>query len=188
MRVARFQKRLQESGLHHEILESTARVYNAAITRNAKPFETGPPIRKSREGQIAAWTQMEPRAMSAKLWNERWQRQFAASKVLRHRLTHAPADTPPSRGTLKLHKSLCKAQFSLLVQMRTGHMCLRSYLQWRKVPGVDHPRCDCNCGRETPRHVVIFCPKEQAGRRSLAAHSPRGLDYHELRSTPKSTG
>ncbi len=45
----------------------------------------------------------------------------------------------PTKQTLKIHKSLCKAASALVVQMRTEKISLNRFLHSRKVPGFDSP-------------------------------------------------
>ena len=45
------------------------------------------------------------------------------------------------------------------------------------------PQCQCEWERQTPKHVVMFCPSLQGRDRMLAGAGT--LDYHTLLSTPK---
>ena len=65
--------------------------------------------------------------------------------------------TPPDGAVLKLHSGLCKAESSVLVQVRTGRIGLTKFLYSRKVPGILSAQCRCRAGEETPRHMELFC-------------------------------
>jgi len=47
---------------------------------------------------------------------------------------------------------------SLLVQLRTGKIGFNAFLYARKVPTVLSPRCPCDTGAMTVRHVLLACP------------------------------
>ena len=94
----------------------------------------------------------------------------------------APADrVPPDRAVLRMWKGLPKYKSSLLAQVRTEKIGLNAFLQGRKVPGFDSPLCPCGRGRETARHIAIFCPLYETARlRTLGS-----WDFYKWVSTPK---
>ena len=63
----------------------------------------------------------------------------------------------PSKKDLMIHTKLKKPQSSLLVQMRTGKIGLRSFLYTRKI--VEDERCECGHTSQTVRHVLMECRK-----------------------------
>ncbi len=63
----------------------------------------------------------------------------------------------PDWKGLKIHTKLKKPQSSLLVQMRTGKIGLRSFLYSRKI--VEDERCECGHSLQTVRHILMECRK-----------------------------
>jgi hypothetical protein len=96
-----------------------------------------------------------------------------------------PEDTPPDKGVLKLHARLRKAESSMLVQARIGHIGLAKFLYNRKVLGILPAQCRCGAGEETARHVALYCA-EEAGRRQHLRTGWR-IDYRQLIGTKGGT-
>jgi hypothetical protein len=92
------------------------------------------------------------------------------------------AGEEPAESRLRLHEHLRKAESSILVQARTGHIGLAQFLRRRRVPGVVAEKCQCGEGVETPQHIAIHCEIEQERRSQLYAGGT--LDYHWLTNTP----
>jgi hypothetical protein len=121
-------------------------------------------------------------------WRARWKQD--QKRADRDRVVHprtdpgsraVPEDTPPSRGVLKLHLGLRKAESSILVQARTGRIGLAKFLYNRKVPGVLSAQCRCRNGEETPRHIALYCTEESNRRQQL--HTGGRMDYQQLIGT-----
>ena len=66
--------------------------------------------------------------------------------------------TPPlEKKALSLFKDLKRYKCSLLSQIRTGKIGLNSFLY--SIKAKDTPYClECLGGRETPSHIISFCP------------------------------
>lgn len=63
----------------------------------------------------------------------------------------------PKNHFLKLTSSFSKAQTSLLMQLRTGHISLNAHLY--RIGKADSPICPgCNIENESVRHFVLECP------------------------------
>jgi len=63
----------------------------------------------------------------------------------------------PSNGFRKLTEGLSRAQTSILVQLRTGHIALNAYLH--RITKADSPTCpSCNQDDETVHHFLFDCP------------------------------
>jgi len=111
-------------------------------------------------------------------WKQRWQssaRPDSWDRVLR----------PPDPKVLKLHSGLHKAESSALVQFRTGYTGLAYFLHKAHVPGVESGQCSCQGGLETPRHILIHCPKESEHREELRKVGGGRLDLRKLLDTPE---
>ena len=80
---------------------------------------------------------------------------------------------PPNPATLELHKGLSKAESSVLIQARTGEICLAHFLHQRKVPGMMSDRCSCGVGVETVWHVTEYCSKETGRRDEIRRRDDR---------------
>ena len=61
----------------------------------------------------------------------------------------------PSKGLLATRNKAPKALGSIITQMRTGKIGLRSYL-WR-INRADTDECDCGRGAQTVRHIITEC-------------------------------
>ncbi|KAG0160606.1 hypothetical protein PDIDSM_8136 [Penicillium digitatum] len=58
---------------------------------------------------------------------------------------------PPQRA-----RGLRKATTSVLIQLRTGIIGLAEYLS--KIKRSDSPRCQCDLGNQSVKHVLLECP------------------------------
>ena len=72
----------------------------------------------------------------------------------------------------KIWAGMTKVQSSLLMQIRTGHIGLKTYLFSRWVPGITTPWCSCGEGREIMAHLILDCnacgrPPDLRSRRDL---------------------
>ena len=92
------------------------------------------------------------------------------------------------RRVIKLHKGLHKAESSILVQARTGKIGLRDFLFKRRVLGFDSPWCDCGQGRETVRHILVFCSRERERREQLVQDLGEPVDTDRMLDTPGKAG
>lgn len=68
-------------------------------------------------------------------------------------------------GSRKRHRGLCRAQTSLLTQIRTGHCGVEEY-RYQRTHNTS-PRCACGHPRETRWHVMLECPRWKEERREL---------------------
>lgn len=92
---------------------------------------------------------------------------------------------PPDRRNLKLYRGLTKARCSILLQVRSGKTGLAGFLYQRKVPEFTSPDCACGNGVETPKHILVHCPRF-AGSRSDLRQDGR-LDTGALLGCPEGT-
>ena len=65
---------------------------------------------------------------------------------------------------LNIQRNVCRAQCSIVVQIRSGHIDFNSYLYRRKVPGVINPKCQCGYPSQNVKHMVLACPHWAIGR------------------------
>jgi hypothetical protein len=197
-RLAQFQARLERTGMA-QLIRDACETIKARI-RNRRPQGRRPPPSPTSPGQLRkAWVekwiggpidrwneQEKPRILQD--WKERWEahnrrvgrndgRELARSNLV-------PCDTPPTSRVLGLHKQLRKAESSLLVQARTGKIGLASFLFDRKVPGLASGQCSCGNGLETPRHIALFCTREEE-RRHLLRAGGAPVDYQSLVGSPQ---
>lgn len=66
--------------------------------------------------------------------------------------------------------------------LRTEHIGLNDYLCRRRVPGYLKPDCDCGWLRQTPKHIILFCPTHMTGRAEMLLEA-KTTDYTKLLST-----
>ena len=78
----------------------------------------------------------------------------------RKTISRAPAyEGEWSHANIKRYAGLTSAQTSIAFQVRTEKIGLRSFLFDRKVPDIASPICQCMQGRQTAKHLLIFCPR-----------------------------
>jgi hypothetical protein len=141
--------------------------------------------RPMREGWIEEW--MNPGRERGPLGQEKRDIRRALQVRWREKWEAAPCSKmeaipqPPSEKVLDLYQGLHKAESSLLVQLRTGKIGLRDFLYNIGVPEVTSAACACGHGRETPKHVTVFCPRYHGTREQLRTNGH--LDYKTLLTT-----
>ncbi len=92
-------------------------------------------------------------------------------------------EAPPGTDILKLHEGLRKAESSLAIQLRTGTNGLDAFLFQARVPSVSSPLCSCGRGRQTAKHVLIFCPRHAGTRHELRDDQGHLPDFSKLLGT-----
>ncbi len=90
---------------------------------------------------------------------------------------------PPGTDILKLHEGLRKAESSLASQLRTGTNGLDAFFFQARVPSVSSPLCSCGRGRQTAKHVLIFCPKYAGARHQLRDEQGHLPDFSKYLGT-----
>ncbi|PQE18260.1 reverse transcriptase protein [Rutstroemia sp. NJR-2017a BBW] len=65
--------------------------------------------------------------------------------------------------------------------MRSGRTGLAHFLCKAKVPSYETGLCGCNQSQETPRHVLLYCPREANRRAELG----QGPTFVRLLDTPE---
>jgi len=91
----------------------------------------------------------------------------------------------PNPKILKLYSGLRKAESLALVQLRTGCIELAYFLHKACVPEIESGLCSCGNGSETPRHMLIYCNKENIQREELKRASKDRLNLRKLLDTPE---
>ena len=82
----------------------------------------------------------------------------------------------------KLHTSLSRPESTMATLLRTEAIGLNDFLHWVGVPNVE-AECPCGWERQTPKHVVMFCPSLVGRDRMLAAAGT--MDYITLLNTER---
>ena len=81
----------------------------------------------------------------------------------------------------QLYSGLTRAEAALATLLRTEVKGLNDFLARVHVPGVD-PQCSCGFPRQTPKHVLLFCPDIQYPRESML-QAAGTQDYTRLLNT-----
>lgn len=85
---------------------------------------------------------------------------------------------------LSLRTGLSAAQATISTLVRTGKIGLKSFLFKANAPGIESPACECGWRREDAKHVILFCPRWQVGRRKMLRDAGTN-DFLTLASTNK---
>ncbi|KAJ5901430.1 hypothetical protein N7504_007424 [Penicillium tannophilum] len=118
---------------------------------------------------------------------EKWALSWAKEKTGKPNQKLVPA---PHKKTLRLFEGLPKHYTSILVQMRSMRIALNHFLF--KIGEVESDFCSCEEGSQTPKHVLLRCPRFVDERKEMlekirARTDLRGLDYEALLSHPRAT-
>jgi hypothetical protein len=184
-RLASFRARLCRTGIDKQITNACILIRTKLRTRHRRSqhqrlqVQSAGIVRDQWALEWAGYPLDEWQARPAKNVERDWKARWQAHNQRLGRSHERPAifepytgqlvgpDTPPDRRVLKLYENLFKAESSLLVQIRTKKIGLAKFLHSRSVPGFDTANCPCAGGKETPRHIVLFCPNESLHRVQL---------------------
>jgi hypothetical protein len=108
---------------------------------------------------------------------EQWQ--SSAKSPLNPNLVEALLGT----DVWQLHEGLRKAESLLAIQLRTGTNGLDAFLFQARVPSVSSPLCGCGRGRQTAKHVLIFCPWHAEARHKLSDEQGHLPNFSKLLGT-----
>ena len=118
--------------------------------RKIEKWDSGYTAERHVLGRARATIKLALEQRTLGLWEETWSSEKTGREL------HAICPKP-TKKTLKLHKGLCKAASTLIVQMRTEKIGLKKFLHFRKVPGFDSPECPCRRGMQSAKHVLTEC-------------------------------
>ena len=177
-RAAAFQDRLQESPVYQQIQKACQVIVRRTKVkaRQQAKYRTSGEIRRdwaATRDQEPGGSQGSHKRRMQQAWETRWN--------TLSRTTWDQIKRPPDKKVLRLHLKLRKAESSILVQMRSGRTGLAHFLSKAKVPSYDTGLCECGQSQETPRHVLLYCPKE-ADRRAELGQRPT---FVRLLDTPE---
>lgn len=115
-------------------------------------------------------------------WKARWTeyQQQSCAAANDSRLSVAARATWSRR--LRTKENLTRAESTVATLLRTEHVGLNDYLCRRRVPGFSKPDCDCGWPRQTPKHIILFCPAHASGRTEMLAEA-KTTDFTKLLST-----
>ena len=198
-RVARFQARLEISGLAQKIRDACSSIRTRILSRTRRQALAGAALAtpgtvrnkwvKEWIGQPLEQWDWQEKKLVLRDWEQRWHaenrrlgRLVRASTDLGNRRV-VPEDSPPTKQVLQLHKDLRKAESALLVQIRTARIGLAKFLYSRRVPGIVSAKCECGAGHETPRHMALFCVREAERRHFLRDSFGRSRPWAALVGT-----
>lgn len=177
-RIAAFQRRLQASPTYDQIQKACQAIARRLKLR--KPRTTQTQGQRRAEWTVNRDTELGEDTPEVKkilqTWTNRWQAIPRTEWDQIHR--------PPDKGILKLHSKLRKAESTILIHMRTGRTGLAHFLHKAKVPGWDSGVCECGQALETPRHVLLYCPRERERRTEFGERA----DFVRLLDTPEGAG
>jgi hypothetical protein len=92
------------------------------------------------------------RQHTAKEWKHRWAQGAKGDHVRQ-------LNAEPSPKIRKLHDGREKAHSAVLTQLRTGKIGFNEFLYKMRVPSALSPRCPCDLGAMTVRHILLACPE-----------------------------
>jgi hypothetical protein len=145
----------------------------AATEAIVGPIDTTKPDKERRE---------EEREQVQAAYNEAWKRRWDKQLQQERRNRSTAKATPWNPGIRFLHARLSKAQSTIATLIRTENIGLADYLYRKQIPGYDSPTCSCEWQRQTPKHVLLFCPKWEDRRQALIADA-KTEDYTLITTT-----
>lgn len=201
-RTARFQARLERSGLAQVVKDACSSIRTKILCRTRRQAPASaelatPGTVRSRwvkewVGQpLEQWDRQEEKLV-LRDWEQRWHAEnrrlgrLVRTGVDPGNRQVVSEDSPPTKRVLQLHKDLQKAESALLVQIRTARIGLAKFLYSRKVPGIVSAKCECGAGQETPRHMALFCVREAERRHYLRDNAGRSQPWPALIGTADS--
>jgi hypothetical protein len=138
---------------------------------------TGEPIIR-----LAAAARRAVRQRIRERWEKQWERETTSAPT--KRLVQAP-----NKKTLRLYEGLSKPQCAILIQIRTMRIGLRHFLF--KIKAVETDRCNCEEGSQTPKHILMQCPRYIIPRTKLREKlwdiGINEIDYDKIVSNPQAT-
>jgi hypothetical protein len=115
-------------------------------------------------------------------WKARWAKyQQQTREATNDNRLSAAVRTTWTRG-LRTKENLTRAESTVATLLRTEHIGLNDYLCRRRVPGYLKPDCGCGWPRQTPKHIILFCPTQMTGRAEMLSEA-KTTDYTKLLST-----
>ena len=63
----------------------------------------------------------------------------------------------PTHSIKRIHKKVKRAKSSLITQIRTEKIGLKSFLYNRWAPEVEEESCECGADKQTARHILHEC-------------------------------
>ncbi|KAI1828819.1 hypothetical protein DTO027I6_10245 [Penicillium roqueforti] len=138
---------------------------------------TGEPIIR-----LAAAAKRAVRQRIRERWEKQWERETTSAPT--KRLVQAP-----NKKTLRLYEGLSKPQCAILIQMRTMRIGLRHFLF--KIKAAETDRCNCDEGSQTPKHILMQCPRYAIPRTKLWEQLDKigigftEIDYDKIISNPQ---
>ncbi|KAJ9480553.1 hypothetical protein VN97_g13002, partial [Penicillium thymicola] len=132
--------------------------------------------------RLAAATKRAVRQRIRERWEKQWERETTSAPT--KRLVQAP-----NKKTLRLYEGLSKPQCAILIQMRTMRIGLRHFLF--RIKAAETDRCICDEGSQTPRHILMQCPRYIIPRTKLWEQLEGigigfiEIDYDKIMSNPQ---
>lgn len=135
---------------------------NEQADMGAKQAALDPTISKPfHHGSLKSCQAQRIKALAKIQWKKEWMENTKTARQLRRILTIDEV----KRGT-KLYSRIANRHISAkLVQLRTGHCALNSYLH--RFGKKDSPTCECGYGKETVEHYLMECRKYREQRKTL---------------------
>jgi hypothetical protein len=190
--VAGFQERLDNSPVGQLVRNSCAAIQRKLRQRGKRrssPFPKTPGQERNNWAKEWKGTSRTTKDALRIHWRTRWQQQQEARLRNSTPANHGriQSEPPPDPKVLKLHKTLRKAESSLLIQLRTECIGLKGFLFRRKVPGIESAQCECGDAIESPRHVLLHCNLEEDRRGELRRACNGPLRFQQLLGDPNLT-
>src|ERR1700716_4174343 len=167
-RLAKFRERLTQTETGKVIQEACSTIRDRLKKRKrgsrSQTQNQDPPKSERDEWREQRNSYLGPQLISEEqrtleAWRIRWREKENQRAQIHNQWDQIKR--PPDPKILQLHKGLKKVESSILIQLRIGQIGLNSFLNKAKVLRYKSEQCSCKRGSETPRHVLIYYPKEE---------------------------
>jgi hypothetical protein len=114
-------------------------------------------------GPDRGWSKTAAKRELEETWKARWIRYQQQTCTVANDKKLSVAVRATWIPGLRMKENWARAESTVATLLRTEHIGLNDYLCRRRVPGYLKPDCYCGWPRQTPKHIILFCPNVTVG-------------------------